>query len=138
VSVRKIFVAVVEIGVESKAFRRRLLTGREDEVDVGGEAQQVLTAVAFVDQVGGVSGAELRFGGLDGMVGGELLFRGEPPRDGDVAFGPFQLVELGKILDQVLVSRKRLGHLTQVDDAGTRLLGPVGLDDGMGEIAGTH
>ena len=60
------------------------------------------------------------------VLGDEVL------RVADVPLGPFELMELGKILDKILVSFEGMGDLTEIDYSGPGELIPKRPDNGMG------
>jgi hypothetical protein len=53
----------------------------------------------------------------------------------NMTLGPFELVELGEVLNQVAICTPCLGDLSEIDDSGTGELEPFGFDDCMREKA---
>jgi len=97
-----------------------------------------LARVSFTEVgcgVGREKGFVEKFEGVFRLLG---VGRKEVSRIGDVALGPVDLVKLGEVLDEVGVGGEVLLDLAYVDDDSTGEALPLGFDDGVRDVGGSH
>lgn len=86
----------------------------------------------FGSEIGRVKGVETFVGIVEWTRGLPRILGNEAPGNTDVAFGPFQLVKLGKIFHEILVGFERFCNLSKINDSSSSEFVPSFPDNGMG------